>query len=164
MDFSNSTLDAGSSFSSTTGSELPGQLCPDNIIQELDGTKPWVRFISIVGFIFGGLMCLAALFIMVSGSMFSGSSYGQLGSVGMAIIGVVYLMCGGLYILLSSFLTGYANAIDRVMKSKSANDAAQALSSQKMFWKVTGILTIIGLCIVVLSFFAAIAIPLMISH
>lgn len=125
-----------------------GGLTP-GIIQALAGTKPWVRFCSVMGFIGSGFMVLGALTMMAEG-VFAGAS-GQQGSAvtfGVNIGGgIVYLLIAGLYIIPSIKLWKFGTAILNLMVSQSGVHLDEAMELQRGFWKFVGIMMLIMLVI-----------------
>src|SRR5262245_56807157 len=92
----------------TTPPALPA--ITDEMMESLSQTKPWVRLMSILGFISSGFLVLAwGALIVVS---LAGSSFGR-GFRGMqfVVIGVVYLGLGALHVMASLFLHRYASSI-----------------------------------------------------
>jgi hypothetical protein len=121
------------------------------IIQALAGTKPWVRFCSVLGFIGCGLMGLGGL-AMLGVGLFAGTT-GEGGPVmGAPMIGIAafYFVLGALYLFPSIKLWKYGTHIFNLMHSESVMDLEAALEAQRSFWKFVGIMIciMIGLYIV----------------
>ena len=124
------------------------------MVEYLRQTKPWVRFISILGFIGTGFLLLAGLLLIV-GSSFVSSRFGSgLGGVPIALIGLLYAILGALYIIPVVFLFRYANGIQKALSVDLTGGMEDALRSQKSFWRFVGILMLILLIlqVVVLVF------------
>lgn len=122
------------------------------MVEHLRATKPWVRLISIVMFIFVGLMFLGglAMFLMpTAGGMRGASAFGPM-------VGIFYFIFGGLYLIPAYFLHQYASSIQDFLQNGSDSAMESALGSQKSFWRFSGILTLIVICIYALIFFFAI--------
>lgn len=121
------------------------------MIDHLRSTKPWVRFISIMTFIASGFIFLAGLMMifMSSGMGMGGTSLGP-------VIGIVYFLMGGLYLAPAFFLHQYASYINDFLHGGGDSAMESALGSQKSFWRFTGIVTIVVLCLYVLVFILAI--------
>lgn len=161
-------------FGSATNS-VAEAVSPSTIAQ-LAGTKPWVRFMSVI-FWLGGLFlvlgsCLYAL-LAVSGT-FSSPEFTSNPAIagnpmfsknpafftGMLIATSVYL---GVFAFLTIYpalkLWKYANSIAKLMASRSIADLDAALTEQRRYWKFHGIMTLIGICMVligIIAFFALI--------
>jgi hypothetical protein len=121
------------------------------MVEHLRATKPWVRLISVVMFIFAGLMFLGglAIFLIPSSGLQSAGLFGPL-------VGIFYLIFGGLYVIPAYFLHQYASSIQDFLLNGSDSAMESALGSQKSFWRFTGILTLIIICVYALVFFFAI--------
>lgn len=120
------------------------------MIEHLRGTKPWVRFLSIMMFILSGFMILLGLVML-----FAGSALGQRSGVG-PIVGIIYILMSILYIAPAFFLHQYASYIGDFMNGGGDSAMESALGSQKSFWRFLGILTIIVIAIYALIFVVAI--------
>ncbi len=121
------------------------------MIEHLQATKPWVRFISIIMFISVGLMFLGGVLMM-----FMPSPMGGRGPQFGPIFGIVYFLLGGLYLAPAFFLYQYASAIQDLLRGGGDVAMETALGSQKSFWRFVGILTLVILCIYALVFIFAI--------
>jgi uncharacterized protein DUF5362 len=121
---------------------------PSPVAAQLQRTQPWVRFLSIMGFIVAGFMVLFGLVIGAVGA--ATGNYQTLG------IMVMYPIMGVVYVFPSIFLLRYADRIKTFVASGQEQDLAGALDAQRSFWKFAGILTIVS--IVVSLVFVAIAV------
>lgn len=133
-----------------------GQVTPA-MIQALQGTKPWVRFCSILGFICTGLIFLGALSMLAFGTMMSGSMADSgldmpFGGFSVLISGV-YILLGLLYLFPSLKLWKYGSRIVDLMGSQSTEDLEAALDAQRSFWKLVGIMLaiFIGLYVIIIG-------------
>ena len=120
---------------SATAPAGPGDRYTPLMIQYLRETKPWVRLLSVLGFIFSGLMVLGGLVVMVAGAA-AGEAIG-------AGIGVVYLVLAGLYLLPLIHLHRYANAIGQAVLGGGATAVEDALLRQRSFWRTVGIMSLV---------------------
>lgn len=117
----------------------------------LKQTRPWVRFISVLGFIGVGFMVIASIVMIISGGSNLGFAYGLL-------MGVVYLAMAVLYLFPVLHLSRYASSISRFLESARTVDMEAALKDQKAFWKLSGILVIVGFGLGLLAVVVAAAI------
>ena len=123
------------------------------VIDALAATRPWVRLCSVLGFIGAGFMILAALAIMVTGTVGALSSRDAVPFAGFPIIiGFFYLVMAALYLVPSLKLWKYGSAIVRLMSSNAVADLEAALDQQRGFWKFVGIMMIIMIAFMVLAF------------
>jgi competence protein ComGC len=138
--------------------EPPRDLLTWGMIEALRGTKPWVRFLSILGFIVAGFMVVMALGMGGFGLYTTSRS----GAEGLILVGLAffYLLMGILYIFPSRFLFRYASAIDEALHVKAKSGAVErALRHQRSFWKFAGIMALVTLLLYVPGVIAAIAVP-----
>lgn len=116
------------------------------MIEHLRATKPWVRFMSIIMFISVGFMFLAGLLMMfMPSSGMGGIGFGP-------VVGFIYFIMGGLYIVPGYFLHQFASSIGDFLNGGGDSAMENALGSQKSFWRFVGILTLVVIGIYVLVF------------
>lgn len=119
---------------------LSGGDVPQEIIELLRKTKPWVRLIAVLGFIGMGLAVLGAAAAIVLGAS-SGMGAGPLLlQVGVVVVEFVLLFPALL------FLNRYASRIGNLVTSGHPQDLEDALTAQKSYWKYVGILVLV--CII----------------
>ncbi|HUF18392.1 MAG TPA: type II secretion system protein GspG [Thermoanaerobaculia bacterium] len=127
------------------------------MIESLRRTKPWVRFLSVLGFIAAGFMVLAGLALAVIAMVSEGPEFP--GIFGL-IVGLLYFLLALLYIFPSLYLSRYATAIGRALRPGPKSSAVEeALGHQKSFWKFAGIMALVMLLLYIPGVMAAIAIP-----
>lgn len=126
----------------------------EGVIRQLAGTKPWVRFISVLIFIGVGFMILAALIMLLAGGMMAQASQSNpLLAGGMrAVIAVIYLVLAFLYIYPGIKLWKYASRIGNLMQVASTANLEAALMEQRKFWKFLGVIMLIILILYALAF------------
>lgn len=128
------------------------------MLEALKATKPWVRFLGILGYIASAFILLAGIAVIGIGLLQGGGGSG--GGLLFAGLGVVYLLMGVLYIFPARFLNGYASAIEEALGARYKSAAVErALRQQKSFWRFVGILTVVMLVLYIPGVLAAIAIP-----
>lgn len=124
----------------------------------LSETGKWTKFLSIIGFIFIGLIVIMGLF---ASSMMSLMSGGQMGFIpaGMGFLfGGIYILMGLLYFFPTWYLFKFSQKVKLALSTNSNDELNTALSNQKSFYKFWGILMIIFIGIYVLiGLFALIA-------
>ncbi len=116
----------------------PGEVA-EEVVAILRSTKPWVRFLSVLGFLGLGLLVLGCLAILVipmgpMGSMPIGPRIGA---------SFAYLLMGLVQFPAVLFLSRYASRISRLAGTNAPIDLEDALRAQKSFWKYLGILTLV---------------------
>src|SRR5687767_10772849 len=110
------------------------------MIEHLRATKPWVRFMSIILFISVALIFLGAVVILLVPTGMGGSGVS-------ALIAIVYLAMGALYIVPAYFLHQYASSIRSLEQGGGDVAMEEALRNQKSFWRFVGITTLVVICI-----------------
>lgn len=115
------------------------------VLAQLAGTKPWVRFMSVLMFVGAGFILLVALIMLLMGGTIAASaktSSGALPAGMMTGIAVFYALLSLIYIYPALKLWRYANQIGSLLISGSMMDLESALNHQRSFWKYVGILVI----------------------
>src|SRR5512138_807521 len=82
---------------------------PSEVTTQLRRTQPWVRFLSIMGFIASGLMVLLGLVV--------GAASAATGRTEILPVMIMYPIIGVLYIFPSLYLLRYADGIKRFLSS-----------------------------------------------
>jgi len=116
------------------------------LANHLDRTRPWVRFLGILAFVF-------AAFTVGIGLIIGAGMALNRNPAGVAIF-VFYPLMGALYAVPGVLLTRYANNIAQFVQSRQETDLATALDAQRSFWKFAGIMGIVSIV------FTVIVIPL----
>ena len=130
--------------------------------EHLKEAARWARFLAIVGFVF---IALVALFLVAGGSYFANmfgrvNQYNDLNSgftTGMTIAIIIYYLCVALLVFFA-YLFLYRFAVNMKMALQGNNQELLNRSFQnlKILYRYWGILTIIALIFVGLSFIIAI--------
>ena len=123
---------------------------PLDVINELTGTKPWVRFISVLMWIVVGCFLLFVVFNLFFGAAIAKAAGTQAGMAYMIGTSIGFALMGLLIIYPTLKLSNYASNIGRLAESRSFADMAAALKEQRRFWKFYGIMTLIQLSIAAL--------------
>ena len=127
------------------------------VIQQLAGTKGWVRFISVLMFIGAGLMLLFAVIMVVMGSAMASLTKSPMFSGGFGIVlAVIYGIFAFIYIFPALKLWKYASCIGSLIASGASSDLEMALNEQRSFWKFIGMIFLVLLSLYALIFIAAI--------
>jgi hypothetical protein len=129
----------------------------DLAVDLLRQTRPWVLFLSVLFFISSGLMLLLGVGMAVVGAAASATASGAT-KFPPALIGLVYVPLGFLYIYPALKLWKYGSAIGRLVASRSPGDLEDALAQQKSFWKYSGVAAIVVMVLYLVVFIVAIAI------
>lgn len=127
----------------------------EGTIEMLRQTKPWVRFLSVMGFLGAALLVLAGVFLMLVGGSGPGAPP--------RFLGIIYLPFGLLYIVPAVYLWRYADGIRDLIFGRRVEQLEDALQSQKSFWKFAGVMTLVVLVLYVVGILLALAMPLMVG-
>ncbi len=126
----------------TLGYEAPDMASPTvtpAAIHLLRQTKPWVRLISLLMFIGGGLVLVTGAFTMLM-QLSRGVHMN-----GVAMVSFLFQICGVMIYVVPAFhLHRYAGRIDVLTHTRRSEDLELALGHQKSFWMFTGILALVG--------------------
>ncbi len=112
------------------------------MLDHLRGTRPWLRFLSILGFATSGLLAILAVGVVV----LSGSS-GELGLVYGLFMAILYLFMAVVYVFPSWMLYQAADALLHLERTGELSWMALSLGHQRRFWRTVGILAIVMLCL-----------------
>jgi hypothetical protein len=140
-DFSDHPPNPYQSPAEASGSPL-GQLelaSGSRIVSLLRQTRPWVRFLSVLGFIVAALLLIGA----VIGLIVSATTQGPAESV----MFVIYLACAMLYIVPSVYLFRFADRIADLERTGRVESLVNALEAQKSFWRFVGIMAVVVMVI-----------------
>jgi hypothetical protein len=122
------------------------------IVEMLRQTKPWARFLAVLGFIGICFMVIASFAMLAVGSTLGRGLPAGLG-VGMML---VYLVMAGIQLPAALYLNRYASRIGKLVESHDSRDLEDALAAQKSFWRYIGILSLILMCFYLLVFVAVV--------
>lgn len=112
------------------------------LANHLDRTRPWVRFLGILAFVF-------AAFTIGIGLLIGAGMALNRNPAGVAIF-VFYPLMGALYAVPGVLLNRYANHIAQFVQSRHETDLATALDAQRSFWKFAGIMGIVSIVVTVI--------------
>jgi hypothetical protein len=116
------------------------------MLTALRDTKPWVRFLSILGMVGCGLMVFAGLGVLVASLVVPGSDNAL-----MAVAGAFYLVFGLVFLLPPLQMHRYAKSIADAVLAPGAQKVEDALERQRVLWKTVGILMLVVTGIYVLA-------------
>ncbi|WP_372754826.1 hypothetical protein [Labilibaculum sp.] len=103
-------------------------------------TSKWAKFLSIVGFVFMGIMVLIAVIIFA----FAGTM-GSMMPFPMSLLGLVYLLIALLYCIPIYFLLSFSNKAKAALISRSSATLSESMKYLKSHYKFIGIFTIVML-------------------
>jgi hypothetical protein len=100
-------------------------------VEMLRQTRPWVRFLAVLGFIFAGLMLVVGVFGGLAGVAAGGPT---------GLIAVLYIPLALIYLVPAIYLNRYAGRIREFEASPRLEQLDNALGAQKSFWRFVGIM------------------------
>lgn len=142
---------AANLFGSTSGTST--ESVSAGVISQLKRTKPWVRFMSILMWIFVVLMLLAAAAMLLGGQAMGAvmaQANPNMPAGFMTGIAVLYIFLAVLYMLPAIKIWKYGTSIGKLVRSGSNADLEEALNQQRGFWKFVGIMAIIMIVVYIL--------------
>ncbi len=132
----------------------------NHMINSMRSTKPWIRLLSVLGFIAVAFGVFMGIFMMAGGSLFP-----QTGGVYPTFFkGIIQILVSLLYIFPAMYLFKYSSAIGSFLHNRREIDMESALLYQKSFWKFVGIVSLILVIVSIIGIIAAIVIPLVMSY
>lgn len=134
-------------FTATTYGPVTGTM-----IDHLAATGPWVIFLAVLTLLSAVLMALAAVFSM---------ALAEQSGVPALFLFLTYAVTGILYLVFALQLFNFGQAARQVGFDVDTRTIEEALRYQRVFWRFLGMVSLIGLVLVVLGFVAAIFLPMM---
>jgi hypothetical protein len=109
---------------------LPDETIPITFVQDMRITQGWVRFLSVFGFVFMGLMILLGAGMLLAGAVAKDLP---------AWFGIVYVGVGFLYLPPSLLLHRYASTTSAFLRERTLDSLGVALARQRSFWRFVGV-------------------------
>jgi hypothetical protein len=122
----------------------------EGMLRYLKEASPWLRFVGIVSFIGGGMLCLLGIGLSAAAAAGSGVP-NSFSSVLGGFSGVVYLVSGGVVFFPAKFMYSFGSRIRQYAGSGAAADLEQALRNNRSLWKFSGIVCIVYLAFIPLA-------------
>ena len=110
------------------------------MVAHLDATRPWARFMAIVGFVVSGLLAAISLIVLLLAPFVDWGPFGP-------FLSLVYFLLAVVYVVPCLYLNRYASSIAQISRGGGPRAMAEALDHQRRFWRLVGILTIAMLCL-----------------
>jgi uncharacterized membrane protein len=138
---------------------LSGDLQIDAVSQSyLTETAKWAKFIAIAGFIFSGLIIIIAGYYinMVTEAR---STYGGFRRDNSPLIlgGVFYIVVAIIWIITSVYQLRFATKLQTALQGNNQDELQQSFLNFKIYYRISGIVTIISLFLGVLGLFGILA-------
>jgi hypothetical protein len=120
----------------------------DLVLEMLRQTRPWVIFLGILSFI----GCALVLFVGVGTAIVGLVAASATRSPATALLGLVYIPLGLVYLYPGLKLVKYGSAIGRLMETRAMADLEDAMLQQKSMWKFSGIAAIVVIVLYIFLF------------
>lgn len=135
-----------------------GGLSP-RLIDLFRRTKGWVQFLGVLTIIGGIFLLIASLGLLfgMSSAMARSGGIGYLPAGFFIIMGLIYLALSVVAITVGVKLIGYGASIRALTLTNNMLDAELAVDKQRSIWKILGIMALIILCLMIISFISNIA-------
>jgi len=130
------------------------------MLASLKATKPWVRVYSLFGFLVGFLAAGFPAMVLIKGAELAPDyelTTEVLLEVGASMISALFLLAS------SALLWRYGSAIRELLDGGGEIELEDALSRQKSYWRLMGLMSSIILMLMVIGLVAAVAMPLLIA-
>lgn len=136
-----------------TGAEAVTQ----GTISQLQRTRPWVMFMSIMAFIGAAFMIGMGGLMLVAGAVGASTSGSGMGGAEVTVIAVMagfYGILGFMYIYPGVKMWKYASRIADLARNRATVDLEAALNEQRVLWKYSGIMVIISIVLTIVMMVA----------
>ena len=117
-------------------------------------------FLSILGFIGGGLMALATLFMGIGAAAGDDELFGGGDAPIVLAIAAFYAVAAGMYLLVSVLLFKYGRAIGFLVQFNRNQELEEALDAQRRFWKAMGVIAIVTMALMVVAMFVGVGVAI----
>ncbi len=138
--------------------DTPTELLNNNSKNHLASAGTWARLLGILGFIFTAFILIAALVMIFASSsldrILAESSNEEFPGVtgGLGIFtGLLYLVIGGIYFLISWWTFRFGNEIREGLMTHSPEHVAAAFNNLKNYFQAYGVLTLVAVGFMMLS-------------
>jgi Family of unknown function (DUF5362) len=139
---------------------LSNDLIIDSIAgMHLKETAMWAKIISIAGFIMSSLIFIMAIFASALLQQMMGKRYGSnISTAGMAgSVGIFYGLVGIVFFISSLFQFRFAIKLKSALLSSDQETLNASLQNLRSYYRITGVLTIIGAAILIIGILAMLA-------
>lgn len=125
----------------------------NNARQQIRGTAPWLRFIGGVGIFLSGMLFLVSFGYLVAD--ISGVIPTSVGDRSLFFGAMIfYVLYSGLMLFMSLLLFRAGSSYKMFSNTGGVLELEKALRNQRIFWQITGVLTILFMLIYAVMLFA----------
>lgn len=122
------------------------------VIESLGKTRPWVLLMTVLGFVVAGVFALFGVALLFDDETKVRS------------IGWIYVGMGSVSLGVAITTRRYSAAIKQLLHGGGVAELEQAMDAQAKVWRVAGILTTIGVVLVVLAIIVAVVIGVVLAR
>lgn len=108
----------------------------------------WSKFLGILTFVVVGFMFLVGLIFLLAGSALA--MVADLGGLSAWVYGLFYMVCGVLYLFPGIYLYRYSVKMKQALAARDEVALTEAFLQQKKLFVFIGVLSIIGIALLVL--------------
>lgn len=137
---------------------IAGQSITTGMVDTMEKTQGWARFLAVLLFVGAGFLGLFGAFAVIGGIVGAAAGFDDVSGFGtgafassFGLLGAVYFGFGVLYFFLGRHLIRFGRSAQQFASRAEAPDLQQALLHQQRFWKMSGIVAIVGLSVTVLG-------------
>lgn len=123
------------------------------ILNKLDSTRKWTTFLSVLGFIFLGLIIVAGLTASLFLTTFK-TQEANLGIPESAMI-IIFVVVGAIYFFPVFFLFRFSRNTRDAIQKLDSKKLSKGLNNLRLYFTYTGIMVIVVLSIYVIALIAA---------
>jgi heme/copper-type cytochrome/quinol oxidase subunit 2 len=123
------------------------------ILNKLDSTRKWTTFLSVLGFIFLGLIIVAGLTTSLFLTTFK-TQEANLGIPESAMI-IIFVVVGAIYFFPVFFLFRFSRNTRDAIQKLDSKKLSKGLNNLRLYFTYTGIMVIVVLSIYVIALIAA---------
>ena len=125
--------------------QIMEEMLSQNSIFYMRNTAPWMKFVSIIGFLMCLLLIAFAVIIVMTPVEATNPYIAKLGSGMKSFIAVLYIIFAIILFIPNIYLFRYAVLLKKFANTKLSTTFEKSLLMQKKFWKYIGVLVIIYL-------------------
>jgi heme/copper-type cytochrome/quinol oxidase subunit 2 len=123
------------------------------VLNKLDSTRKWTTFLSVLGFIFLGLIIVAGL----TTSLFLTTFKTQEANLGIpeSVMIIIFVVVGAIYFFPVFFLFRFSRNTRDAIQNLDSKKLSKGLNNLRLYFTYTGIMVIVVLSIYVVALIAA---------
>jgi hypothetical protein len=140
-----------------TVNPLSDRVLTEDMLFYLRGAAPWLRFIGILGFISIGISVLFLLIFAfrINSLIPDSAEFGAFSTLSSGMV-LIYVPVLALYFFPVLYMFRFGKRLKSYQYTNDSQDLVEAFKNNKSLWTFMGVLTIIGLAIIVLVILIAI--------